>query len=168
MTHAINTSKVQHVHSISELGNYLRDRRREQAATINDVSSFAVLGERFISEIERGKKTAFFDKTLKYINLLGLSLQVYPRNALSIQSPYGAHINIKDIGALARQHRKTQKATLNTVKEISGLSLRFLSEFERGKNSQVGKALTALKNYGLEVAISPKSYRLNKADLLNV
>lgn len=168
MTQAITSNKVRHIHSTLELGDYLRDRRREQAATINAASSFVDLGERFISEIERGKKTAFFDKTLKYINLLGLSLHIYPRNALSIQSPYGAFTDIKDIGALARQHRKTQKATLDTVKNISGLSLRFLSDFERGKNSQIGKALSALRNYGLEVAIAPKNYRLSKADLLNV
>lgn len=168
MNQTKNSIRAQHIQSTAELGRYLRSHRREQAATINDASNFSVLGERFISEIERGKKTAFFDKTLKYIVLLGLSLHIYPRNVLNIQSPYGAFTDIKDIGALARQHRKDQKATLDTVKEISGLSLRFLSDFERGKNSQIGKALTALKNYGLEVAIAPKNYRLNKADLLNV
>jgi len=168
MSQINNSIRVEQIHTTTELGSYLRDRRREQAATINDASNFVALGERFISEIERGKKTAFFDKTLKYINLLGLSLHIYPRNALNIHSPYGAFTNIKDIGALARQHRKAQKATLDTVRQISGLSLRFLSDFENGKNSQIGKALTVLKNYGLEVALAPKNYRLNKADLLNV
>ncbi len=160
--------KAQHIHGIAELGRYLRDRRHEQDSTISDASSFTSIGERFISEIERGKKTAFFDKTLQYLNLLGLSLQIYPRNTLSIQSPYGAFTDIKAIGALARHHRKKQKATLETVKELSDLSLRFLSDFERGNNCQIGKALTALKTYGLEVAISPRNYRLSKADLLDV
>lgn len=162
------STKVQHICSTAELGGYLRDHRQEQAATIRDASSFASIGERFISEIERGKQTAFFDKTLQYINLLGLRLQIYPRNALSIQSPYGAFTDIKAIGALARHHRKSQKATLNTVKELSDLSLRFLSDFERGNNCQIGKALAALKIYGLEVAISPRNYRLSKAGLLDV
>ena len=76
--------------------------------------------------------------------------------------------NIEAIGQLARQHRKKQNATLETVKQISGLGLRFLSEFERGKNSRVGKALRALNTYGLEVVISPKNYRLSKADLSDV
>lgn len=168
MTQAISKTKAQHIQSTSELGRYLRDRRREQASTISDASSLAALGERFISEIERGKETAFFDKTLQYLNLLGLSLHICPRNALSIQSPYGAFSDIQAIGALARHHRKTQKATLDTVKELSGLSLRFLSDFERGKNCQIGKALSALRHYGLEVAIAPRNYRLSKADLLNV
>ncbi|MDH5547789.1 MAG: hypothetical protein OEZ43_19595 [Gammaproteobacteria bacterium] len=168
MTPAEKIGNVRHIHSPVELGSYLRDYRRKQAATIHTASGFGDLGERFISELERGKETAFFDKTLNYIKLLGLNLHIYPRNALSVQDPYGAFSNTKDIGALARQHRKSQEATLDTVKEISGLSLRFLSDFENGKNSQIGKALTALKNYGLEVAIAPKNYRLSKADLLDV
>jgi HTH-type transcriptional regulator / antitoxin HipB len=89
MTKAIILTKVQHIHGTAELGRYLRDRRHEQATTISNASSLASIGERFISEIERGKQTAFFDKTLQYLNLLGLSLQIYPRNTLSIQSPYG-------------------------------------------------------------------------------
>jgi HTH-type transcriptional regulator / antitoxin HipB len=168
MTKSISTDKVKHVHNPAELGQYLRDHRREQSTTIRDTSHFVSLGERFISEIERGKQTAFFDKTLQYLDLLGLSLHIYPRNTLKILSPYGTFGDIKAIGALARHHRKNQKATLYTVKELSGLSLRFLSDFERGKNTQVGKALAALETYGLEVAISPRNYRLNKADLLNV
>lgn len=162
------TTKVKHVHSPAELGRYLRDRRREQSTTISHASQFVSLGERFISEIERGKLSAFFDKTLQYLDQLGLSLHIYPKNTLDIVSPYGASNDIKAIGALARHHRKNQKASLNTVNELSGLSLRFLSDFERGKNSQVGKALAALDTYGLEVVISPKNYRLNRADLFNV
>lgn len=164
----ISINKIKHIHNPEELGRYLRNHRREQSTTISDTSHLVSLGERFISEIERGKQTAFFDKTIQYLDQLGLSLHIYPRNALKILSPYGAFNDIKAIGALARHHRKNQNATLNTIKELSGLSLRFLSDFERGKNSQVGKALTALETYGLEVAISPRNYRLDKAGLLNV
>jgi hypothetical protein len=167
MTGTSSKIRPQRIQSVTELGLYLRKRRREQAATINDASRFAALGERFISEIERGKETAFLDKTLQYINLLGQSLQIYPRNALSIESPYGAIADLTTIGSLARHHRKAQSATLNTVVELSGLSLRFLSDFERGHNCQAGKALRALRYYGLDVAIAPKNYRLSKADLLN-
>ena len=168
MIQAIAPGKVQHIHSTAELGRYLRDSRREQAVTISDASAFVSLGERFISEIERGKETAFLDKTLQYLNQLGLGLHIYPRNTLSIRSPYGALGDIKTIGQLARKHRKRQNATLDTVKQVSGLGLRFLSDFERGNNSQIGKALDALKTYGLEVSSSPKNYRLNRADLSDV
>lgn len=162
------TDRVKHVHNPEQLGHYLRERRREQASTINNTSHFVSLGERFISEIERGKQTAFFDKTLQYLDQLGLTLHIYPKNTLRILSPYGTFTDIEAIGALARHHRKNQKATLDTVKDLSGLSLRFLSDFERGNNCQIGKALTALKTYGLEVAISPRNYRLSKTDLLDV
>ena len=167
MTQTTSETRVEQIQGTTELGGYLRDHRRSQASTIKDTSHLAALGERFISEVERGKETAFFDKTLQYINLLGLSLHIYPRNVLSIQPPYGALSDLKAIGALARHHRKIQKATLNTVKELSGLGLRFLSDFERGKNCQIGKALSALESYGLELAIAPKNYRLSKRDLLN-
>ena len=167
MSKSNTPTKVRHIHNTAELGRYLRESRREQAVTINNASAFVSLGERFISEIERGKETAFLDKTLQYLNQLGLSLHIYPRNSLSIHSPYGAIADIKAIGQLARQHRKKQKATMETVKQISGLGLRFLSEFERGNNSQIGKTLKALKTYGLEVAISPKNYRLSRADLID-
>ncbi len=168
MTQTIDKISVKHFQCTKELGRYLRDYRRIQASTISDASSFVALGERFISEIERGKETAFFDKTLQYISLLGLSLHIYPRNVLSIAPPYGAFNNIKEIGALARHHRQAQQATLDTARELSGLGLRFLSDFERGRNCQIAKALSALRHYGLEVAIAPRNYRLSKADLLNV
>ena len=162
------STRVRNIRSMTGLGECLRDRRIEQAVTISDASGFTTLGERFISEVERGKQTAFLDKTLQYLNLLGLSLHVYPRNTLSVQPPYGSVADIKAIGVIARHHRKIQKATLDTVKGLSGLGLRFLSDFERGKNCQVGKALKALKCYGLEVAIAPRNYRFSKEDLLNV
>jgi hypothetical protein len=167
MAQTISKTRAKHIQSTTELGRYLRDHRREQVSTISDASRFTALGERFISELERGKETASFDKALQYLNLLGLSLHIYPRNALSIESPYGAFTDLKAIGALARHHRKAQEATLDTVKALSGLGLRFLSDFERGNNCQIGKALSALGNYGLEVAIAPRNYRLSKADLLN-
>ncbi len=166
-TKSITTNNVTHVRNTSELGSILRDSRRAQAITISDTSDFVSVGKRFISEIERGKQTALFGKVLEYLTQLGLSLHIYPKNVLGIAPPYGALNDIKAIGALARHHRKEQKATLNTVQEISGLSLRFLSDFERGNNSQIGKVLTALSTYGLDVFVSPGSYRLSKADLIN-
>jgi hypothetical protein len=65
MSKTIAPRKIQHIHSTGELGCYLRDSRREQGVTISNASAFVSLGERFISEIERGKETAFLDKTLQ-------------------------------------------------------------------------------------------------------
>ena len=160
-------TSAKRIQNAAELGRYLREHRQGQASTIRNTSHFTNLGERFISEIERGKASASLNKTLQYINLLGLSLHLYPRHVLSIKPPYGAYGELESIGALLRHHRKIQGTTLETVKQLSGLGLRFLSDFERGKNCQIGKAFLAFKTYGLVLAIAPKHYRLNKADLLN-
>jgi HTH-type transcriptional regulator/antitoxin HipB len=78
MSKSITLKKVEHIDNTAELGRYLRASRREQAVTISDASALVSLCERFISEIERGKETAFLNKTLQYINLLGLSLHICP------------------------------------------------------------------------------------------
>jgi hypothetical protein len=126
------------------------------------------LGERFISELERGKESAFLDRTLRYLSLLGLGMQIYPRNTLAIGSPYGAVADPMTLGQIMRHHRQSQNATLATVKDLSGLGLRFLSDFERGKNSRIGNVLAAFNSYGLKVVVTPKTYRLGKSDLVNV
>lgn len=168
MSTSITPKIVKGINCTAELGRYLRASRRAQAVTISDARVLVSLGERFISEIERGKETAFLDKTLQYINRLGLSLHIYPMGSLTIHSPYGVLYEIEAIGQLARWHRRKQNATLQTVRQISGLGIRFLSDLERGNNSQIGKVLIALTAYGLKVVITPKNYRLSKADLADV
>jgi transcriptional regulator with XRE-family HTH domain len=63
---------------------------------------------------------------------------------------------METLGNLARAHRKSRNLTLATVSGLSGLSIRFLSEFERGKpTAEIGKVLQALRILGLEVAVRP-------------
>jgi transcriptional regulator with XRE-family HTH domain len=55
-----------------------------------------------------------------------------------------------------RAHRKSKHLTLETLSGLSNLSIRFLSEFERGKTTaEIGKVLKALKILGLEVVVRP-------------
>ncbi len=62
--------------------------------------------------------------------------------------------SVADLGRLARVHRKSRGLTLETVSGLANLSVRFLSEFERGKPTcEVGKVLKALRTLGLEVAV---------------
>ena len=69
---------------------------------------------------------------------------------------YGRTQTALELGSLARAHRKTRHLTLNTLSGLSNLSIRFLSEFERGKpTAEVGKVLKALKILGLEVVVRP-------------
>ncbi|MCY3770108.1 MAG: helix-turn-helix transcriptional regulator [Gammaproteobacteria bacterium] len=70
---------------------------------------------------------------------------------------YGAVQSAGELGKLVRAHRKQRKLTLETVSGLGNLSTRFLSEFERGKETaELGKALKALRTLGLEVIIQPR------------
>jgi len=83
-------------------------------------------------------------------------------------SIYGAVQTAEELGRLARAHRKHRRLTLETVSGLGNLSTRFLSEFERGKETaQIGKVLKALRTLGLEVIIQPRgratpAYRTGK------
>lgn len=69
---------------------------------------------------------------------------------------YGRTLTVSDLGSLTRAHRKSKHLTLETLSGLSNLSIRFLSEFERGKpTAQIGKVLKALKILGLEVVVRP-------------
>ena len=70
---------------------------------------------------------------------------------------YGAVLTAEELGRLARAHRKHRRLTLETVSGLGNLSTRFLSEFERGKETaEIGKVLKALRTLGLEVIIQPR------------
>ena len=71
--------------------------------------------------------------------------------------PYGPIQSTEDIGRLVRAHRKQRGLTLETVSGLGNLSVRFLSEFERGKETaEIGKVLKALRTLGLEVIVQPR------------
>lgn len=63
----------------------------------------------------------------------------------------------KELGRFARAHRKSRGLTLETVSGLGNFSPRFLSEFERGKETaEIGKVLKALRILGLEVIVRPR------------
>jgi transcriptional regulator with XRE-family HTH domain len=70
---------------------------------------------------------------------------------------YGTVQTAEELGRLARAHRKQRRLTLETVSGLGNLSTRFLSEFERGKQTaEIGKVLKTLRTLGLEVIIQPR------------
>jgi transcriptional regulator with XRE-family HTH domain len=70
---------------------------------------------------------------------------------------YGPVSSARELGHIARAHRKERKLTLETVSGLGNVSPRFLSEFERGKETaEIGKVLKALNTLGLEVVIRPR------------
>jgi transcriptional regulator with XRE-family HTH domain len=73
------------------------------------------------------------------------------------QVQYGVIRSAEELGKLARAHRKQRKLTLETISGLGNLSTRFLSEFERGKETaELGKVIKALRTLGLEVVIQPR------------
>ena len=75
------------------------------------------------------------------------------------QLQYGAIHSAEELGKLVRAHRKQRKLTLETISGLGNLSTRFLSEFERGKETaELGKVLKALRTLGLEVVIQPRGH----------
>jgi len=64
--------------------------------------------------------------------------------------------NASTLGQAARNARKSQGLTLKELSERAGLGIRFLSEFERGKETtELGKALIALHVLGVSLTLAP-------------
>jgi transcriptional regulator with XRE-family HTH domain len=73
------------------------------------------------------------------------------------ETDYGPIRTTEALGRLVRAHRKERGLTLETVSGLGNLSVRFLSEFERGKETaEIGKVLKALRTLGLEVTVRPR------------
>jgi len=74
-----------------------------------------------------------------------------------IRPSYGPVRSPEALGRLARQERKRQGLTLDAVYSATGLTTRFLSEFERGKpNASLGRVLNTLQVLGLELLVLPR------------
>ena len=73
---------------------------------------------------------------------------------------YGSIRSTEELGDLIRRHRKSRGLSLKTTSGLAGLGIRFLSEFERGKETaEIGKILKTLEALELDVIIRPGSYR---------
>ena len=56
------------------LGQIIRNRRKELGYTQAYLSAFTGLSVTFISDVERGKKTAEIEKVIKLLHILGMDL----------------------------------------------------------------------------------------------
>lgn len=76
--------------------------------------------------------------------------------------PYGTIISVSEMGALVRQHRKSQQVRIKDLSDMAIISARLIGEFERGKETcQIGKVLQILKFLGLEIRIVPRGFRVD-------
>jgi HTH-type transcriptional regulator/antitoxin HipB len=72
-------------------------------------------------------------------------------------NPNGNISSAEEIGALVRKHRKQNGWRIEDVSGIGNVGARFISEFERGKETaELGKVLKVLDVLGLEVVIRPR------------
>ncbi len=91
------------------------------------------------------------------------------QNTNPLCPPFGKVRTTKDLGALARAMRNRQNLTLKEVYEVSNLSTRFLSEFERGKpNASLRRVMEALQILGLEMVVLPRSEATHLLNLMRV
>lgn len=67
------------VKSVHEIGTLIRQVRKGQGLTQEDLSGLAGFGNRFIIDLERGKETVQTQKVIDMLNLLGLELVIRKR-----------------------------------------------------------------------------------------
>ena len=76
---------------------------------------------------------------------------------MSILHPSGNISSASEIGALVRKYRKHKGWRIEDVSGIGNVGARFISEFERGKETaELGKVLKVLDTLGLEIVIRPR------------
>lgn len=62
------------INNSSDFGAKLRERRKSLGYTQKDLSKYTGLSISFLSDLERGKKTAELEKALYVANILGLDV----------------------------------------------------------------------------------------------
>jgi y4mF family transcriptional regulator len=68
-----------------QLGALLRQVRKAQGITQEDLSALAGVGPRLIGEIERGKPTAEIGKVFQLLASLGLDFVIQPRSTRDLR-----------------------------------------------------------------------------------
>ena len=71
--------------------------------------------------------------------------------------PNGNITTVREMGSLVRKFRKENGWRIEDVSGISNVGARFVSEFERGKETvELGKVLKVLEVLGLQVVIQAR------------
>ncbi|MGE4268194.1 MAG: type II toxin-antitoxin system Y4mF family antitoxin [Deferribacterales bacterium] len=67
---------MKRISDIVEIGQLLRQKREEQGLNQKEFAEAAGVGNRIVSEVERGKPTAQIDKVLKLLKYAGLTVYI--------------------------------------------------------------------------------------------
>ena len=62
--------------SMKDIGNLVKETRKKQELTQVQLAQLSNVGVRFLSDLENGKPTCEFEKTLKVLSNLGIKLMV--------------------------------------------------------------------------------------------
>ena len=71
-----NKVEIRRMKSVAEIGATIRRIRKEQGVSQETLACLAGTGQRYISELERGKATARLGEMLKVLDALGAGLAV--------------------------------------------------------------------------------------------
>lgn len=69
------------IRTAEDLGQALRRFRKSRGLTQADAAALAGVGQRFLSELERGKATAEVGLVLKVLDRFGLLVRISPRGS---------------------------------------------------------------------------------------
>lgn len=65
--------------------------------------------------------------------------------------------SVEDLGVMIRQQRKSLHYRQQDLSDLTTLSIRFLSEVERGKpRAEIGKVIEYLHSLGLDLYLKPR------------
>jgi len=71
------------IHSIESIGKIIRYRRKELKVTQAKVAGLSGVGQRYLSELERGKPTIEIGKAIQVLQKLGLEITLTPRSTIN-------------------------------------------------------------------------------------
>jgi transcriptional regulator with XRE-family HTH domain len=64
------------IQSVAELGRALRAVRRSSGVRIDDMAATAGVSKQFASDVEHGKPTVQFDRVIKLLSEMGISVSI--------------------------------------------------------------------------------------------
>jgi len=94
------------VRTASDIGTFIKDRRRRQKLDQATLATMIGVNRRWIMEVERGKPRAEVGLVLKALEALGLSLSVVSMEQLR---PEDGDVEVPDIDAIIRNAKSPAK-----------------------------------------------------------
>ncbi len=64
------------INNVRQLGEIMRKVRKDQGLTQEQLAAACGVGTRFVRELERGKESCHFGKSLKVVRMLGMEISI--------------------------------------------------------------------------------------------